>query len=543
MAALQIFITYVAVCCQLGSARRFKQKSGGFLVKSAEPKQALLAEMEAALGSDHPEMTHEQIMELEKELEHTYKALPKNTRGAIAAPSVRYALHRLFNQRYGWQIKGLETSGGAWDSDSPLVAMDDHVPRGMRVLFQERLGDYGLNLHELAVLAATMEDMIRQDVVTRLRIVYDTYSLHHDSNLDRSTVGKVMYAYMAAFISGGAAEKLTTVEVLRNVLFLPRIFGRVVEANELLDKILEKVAGESTNFSFSTLTSVLSKFGQQFGSMEDKECQVMKGKLIDREEHLGSGRVRMGDFYKHDDQGMAHFTESPEYLRTHGMLDESSPNDPKVIIPNYLLGPSNCISPSGHYEICCFDECESLMDKIEEHIGAPMATPEVIATYVSSLASASRPANRTLPSELLDLLNDVAGHHGGMVPIHGRLFSQWMHQAYPRECNHPHTASQNRFETNMLHSLATPEEKKSLMEVANQAKSVREKFGSTGLATAGLWTMNEELVDAKALDKHKSKSSRLLDLLVCGVGGSVAFLLVKIVLGDKIFRSQKSKLV
>lgn len=547
MAALQILITYVAVWCQVASARRFKQQSGGFLGKSAEPKQALLAEMEAALGSEHPEMTREQIQELEKELEHTYKSLPKNMRGAIAAPSVRYALHRLFNQRYGWQIKGLETSGGAWDSDSPLVAMDDHVPPGMRDLFEKRLGDYGLNLHELAVLAATMEDMIRKDVIARMRIVYDAYYLDHSENHNRSTAGEVMYAYMGSLISGSSVEKLTKDVVLQTVVLLPRMFPRVVETKELLDNILKKVAGDSTSFSFSTLTSVLSMFGQQFGSMEDKECRVMKDKLIAREEQFGSGRVRLGDFYKHDVLGMEHFTESSEYLRAHGMLDESSPNDPKVLISNYLAGPSNCISPSGHYAICCFDECESLMDKIEEHIAAPMATPEVLATYVSSLASASRPANRTLPSELLDLLNDVAGHHGGMVPIHGRLFSQWMHQAYPRECSHPHTKSQksqNRFKPTSLQSLATAEEKKSHMEVASQAKTqVRENSGSTGLTTAGLWTMNEELVDANALDKHKAKSSRLLDLFACAVAGYVAFLLVKMVLGDKILRTQKSKLV
>eukprot|EP00930_Biecheleria_cincta_P089139 TRINITY_DN78407_c0_g1_i1.p1 TRINITY_DN78407_c0_g1~~TRINITY_DN78407_c0_g1_i1.p1 ORF type:complete len:570 (-),score=94.49 TRINITY_DN78407_c0_g1_i1:55-1692(-) len=545
MAALQILIIFVAVWCQAGNARRLKpQKSGGFLSKSTEPKQALLAEMEAALGSEHPEMTHGQIKEFEKELEHTYKALPKNARGAIAAPSVRYALHRLFNQRYGWQIKGLETSGGAWDSDSPLVAMDNHVPPSIRDLFERRLGDYGLNLHELAVLAATMEDMIRKDVIARLQIVYDAYHLPHSGTLELHDVRQVRYAYLASLVSGSSVEKLTREEVLATVNILPRMFPRVVEANELLDNIMKEVAGESTSFGFSTLTSVFSIFGQQFGSMEDKECKVMKDKLIAREEQPGNGRVRLGDFYGYDSLGMEHFTESPEYLRAHGMLDESSPNDPKVIIPNYLAGTSNCISPSGHYEICCFDECESLMDKIEEHVGAPMATAEVIATYVSSLASASRPANRTLPSELLDLLNDVAGHHGGMVPIHGRLFSQWMHQAYPRECAHPHTESKNRFQFTGPHATASDEEKQSHMEVASQAKSqAGEQIAATGLMTAGLWTMSEELVDAQALHKHKATSSRLYDLFACGVAGSVAFLLVKMLLGDKVLRTQKSKLV
>merc|ERR1719498_1383851 len=34
-------------------------------------------------------------------------------------------------------------------------------------------------------------------------------------------------------------------------------------------------------------------------------------------------------------------------------------------------------------------------------------------------------------------LNQVAEVHGGQVPLHGRLFAQWMHHAYPRECSYP----------------------------------------------------------------------------------------------------------
>jgi len=45
------------------------------------------------------------------------------------------------------------------------------VPPGMRELFEHRLGNYGLSLHELAVLAATMDNMFRTDVAARLQIV------------------------------------------------------------------------------------------------------------------------------------------------------------------------------------------------------------------------------------------------------------------------------------------------------------------------------------------------------------------------------------
>merc|ERR1740127_399375 len=66
-----------------------------------------------------------------------------------------------------------------------------------------------------------------------------------------------------------------------------------------------------------------------------------------------------------------------------------------------------------------------------------MGTPEKIVSLVSALGS----SNRTLSPTLVQLLDEVAGHHGGMIPIHGRLFSQWMHQAYPRECRFPHVSA------------------------------------------------------------------------------------------------------
>merc|ERR1719482_1945603 len=37
-------------------------------------------------------------------------------------------------------------------------------------------------------------------------------------------------------------------------------------------------------------------------------------------------------------------------------------------------------------------------------------------------------------------LETVADRNGGMVPLHSRLFAQWMHFAFPRECPFPNAA-------------------------------------------------------------------------------------------------------
>ena len=64
------------------------------------------------------------------------------------------------------------------------------------------------------------------------------------------------------------------------------------------------------------------------------------------------------------------------YLRELGALDESSSSDPRVMIPNYLISQTNCIASSDYYSVCCIDECESLMGKIELAVGAPKASPD-----------------------------------------------------------------------------------------------------------------------------------------------------------------------
>ena len=68
----------------------------------------------------------------------------------------------------------------------------------------------------------------------------------------------------------------------------------------------------------------------------------------------------------------------------------------------------------------------------------PSSTPASIAHIVSGMHSDTVDAPRNLSSTLLARLDEIANYHGGSVPLHGRLFAQWMHHAYPRECQFPH---------------------------------------------------------------------------------------------------------
>jgi hypothetical protein len=113
---------------------------------------------------------------------------------------------------------------------------------------------------------------------------------------------------------------------------------------------------------------------------------------------------------------------------------------PQVIISNYVMGRVNCLEASSLHALCCSNECEDLLGHLEQEIAAPEADPDQIAKLVSALPSDTIQAPRNLSSTLLDRLASISASNGGRVSLHGRLFAQWMHHAFPRECPYPHEA-------------------------------------------------------------------------------------------------------
>jgi len=189
-------------------------------------------------------------------------------------------------------------------------------------------------------------------------------------------------------------------------------------------------------YSFDHAAEVAQEVGHHFGAFQNLECQALKDKLVEME-HGGSGRVTLSKFYGGMEDRDWPFIESPDYLRNLGALDDD-PNIPSVIIPNFLSSPSNCVAPSSFYSVCCIDECEGLFSHVEHAVGEPYATSVRVAEVISSLESDTVQAPRNLSSVQLVRLEEIASFHGGRVPLHGRLFAQWMHHAYPRECRFPH---------------------------------------------------------------------------------------------------------
>merc|ERR1719389_797128 len=164
-----------------------------------EVQTSLLAEVEGTFGEG---TASSRVKQLEALLRPMYVALPKNEHGYIGRATVRYALHRLFVQRHGWFIKGLHEAGGHRNSTSSAGLLKEQVPAYVQDLFEKRLGGRGLGLHELGVLAATVEHLVHNEAIKRLGDAFKVHDYLPSSALNEDQMDDVLDIYMTGYILG-----------------------------------------------------------------------------------------------------------------------------------------------------------------------------------------------------------------------------------------------------------------------------------------------------------------------------------------------------
>jgi hypothetical protein len=323
-----------------------------------------------------------------------------------------------------------------------------------------------------------------------------------------SEVDEILDTYMMAYILGEDLGNMTLREANAMTQSMPEIFLAWNDTQSFVREVRQNLtssgAAQEQDISFALLVKIAETIGERFGKFQDAECKGLKNALVKVEDH-GSGRVRLSNFYKpaaNGEDGSWQFQESVGYLRQLGTLDESISDEPRVMIVNYLTSQANCIASSDYYSVCCIDECEDLFSHLEKSLAAPEATPVRIAELVSALPSASVIAPRELSATLRTRLDDIAASHGGSVQLHGRLFAQWMHHAYPRECLFPHvsgTTSQesadNWADANGGDSVATEEEMQQFISASNS--SWTELPTVDDVHDLMMWSHEEELLIAR----------------------------------------------
>lgn len=144
----------------------------------------------------------------------------------------------------------------------------------------------------------------------------------------------------------------------------------------------------------------------------------------------------------------------------------------------------------------------------------------VVATMTDPLSLDEAPVS--IGTELTHRLTDVATAHGGKVRLHSRLFAQWLHYVFPRDCSFPHksgtvsTASATEYRGAVLVSTT---ERLELAEAATESMTA-------SVDVMSQWNDEEELLAGYSQHVHSTKSSRdvvffvgcVLVLLIGGIG-------------------------
>merc|ERR1719480_665276 len=124
-----------------------------------------------------------------------FAAMAKNENGKLGPSAAGYMLHRVFVQRHGWFIRALEpanASFAAWNTSTPTSVLEERVPDHVTQLFERRLGQHGLGLRELAILAATLEHLVHVEALQRLNVSYQGAGFAQDDVLSEEEATKIL---------------------------------------------------------------------------------------------------------------------------------------------------------------------------------------------------------------------------------------------------------------------------------------------------------------------------------------------------------------
>jgi hypothetical protein len=377
--------------------------------------------------------------ELEADLLATYRGLPKNSEGLLDRDAARYALYRYFDRKHGWQLKGVEPAGGAWLG---TIEMDPSVKQTSKYMVPtvliddvlEKMGTGGVNVHQLAIVAVTVEHAIRSELLLYLYKIYKTLDLPLEGKKVDAQVKDILSTYLMIYAFGVNLDVSTHGDIQRAKEQLDKKHSWWHDLQNFMAEELRVDAAErgSTrgDLDFFEILNVTLRMGDHYSTWQRRDCKRAKDQLMTTASSK-HGLVPFADFNqltKGDVKPL--FTEEAEQLRYFGVMDDSQPENPHVMIPNFLNSKTMCLTTASYYMVCCPNECETLLDRLRD-VGSPTLVPSKIKEVLGK--EASRPGLENVWSEL----EGLASEPGGAVSLHGISFAQWLHKAFPMECPAP----------------------------------------------------------------------------------------------------------
>eukprot|EP00439_Symbiodinium_sp_Y106_P076834 s723_g15.t3 len=326
------------------------------------------------------QMTHDpkntpRLRHFRVDLEPIFRTLAKTPNGGLSHQAAKYALFRFFLHERSWLVKGLEPEG-IWQTQPEQLrkVWESWVPSYLQQRFEEAKQSEGASLDDLVEMIAVIEDLVQQESRKQMAKVFESLDLPLNGPLSRADADMAIDMYLLVVLT---AQNLTLAEPAKNRKRVGRLHRTVEhgEALRWLRHLEDRILVEQGNvYDFSSISKVAEAFGLEFPSFNDKECSELKARLVSMEGGSRKpGRIPLTDFYGSIAYRHWNFSESPDYLRDLGVLDESDPHRPHVILANYITSYNNCMRTDGLYAICCRSICGDMMSAIEEQAHAGFA--------------------------------------------------------------------------------------------------------------------------------------------------------------------------
>lgn len=390
----------------------------------------------------------QRLARIAKSVSRTFQALPKNRVGRLAPRSVRHLVHNYFAKEHGWQIKGLEPQGMRNNVSEVYETsiLREKTPALVEQLVEAHQSGRGLDVEDVAAMIAMLERLILDESANLLHVAYYLNGFSASEQVEHTELHEILRSYLLLVEMGmrGNHEDIELhQEIKTRVSEAGKGWPTLVEFENDAVMSYDFEMKDATNpfveqlFTYEVAAHVVDNLAERYGKWQNAECSRMKDDLIAIDAD-GSGLIPLSTFYVRSDKREYQFTESVEYLREISAIDDSWAREPRVRIANYVAGPSNCIASSEYYSVCCLSECDGLLNELEGSIRGPTASSERVIRLVGNMTSSSMLVPQEVSADLASKLHRIAERHDGEVPLHGRLFAQWMHYAFPYECPFPH---------------------------------------------------------------------------------------------------------
>jgi len=544
-----VAIIAFALTCSPTSAESFlKERKSSLRSKSdaSDFNQNLRTATGEALGCGG-HVGEKQMGKIRESLMTMWNAIHKDWNGRIDKRSLRYLVYRHFHQKWSLMIKGFEpsrpTNLTGWGNNDDILSTK--VPAFVESVLESRHAqENGFDLQDAVYMVATIEELIFDSESIVLERVYESQRKPMSRSLSQAGMQQLLESYVVHWMLADDEEGIQLVmqkkAFMKDIIphwdqILAYLDGRVKEVLYRRESRPRENSREGHNalapqFSFDDAHALVGGITKSFASFWESECAVMKNALVKMDVH-GTGRVPLSKFYSTALDTEWRFGESEAYLRDLGALDETSSwYGKQVIIPNYMQAVSNCVVGSKHYLVCCQNDCEDIFGEIENTLRRPTAAADEILTVVGNITSQLSVDHDDPPhldASLRSQLDQIAAGNDGQVPLHGRLFAQWLHYVFPRQCPFPHKSG--------TASALTPAEFgdgfiASKNEMKTHAASVNETelvaaMGKEDLQWMSQWSPEEELITDLPRATGGSKQVLMIVLIillaVMGVAGAM----------------------